>query len=84
MLRVTIDVVPLGDETQTRRLRTLKIVNENHEGPDDWYHYSVVELDHEGQKRGGARCIGRRMFVHRRSDGVEVCVRKALEALGRP
>lgn len=75
MLRVTIDLVPQGDEGRTRTLRTIEIVNTGVVMTGSEYLATMTAHDDATSYHVS--------FVHRRSDGVEACVRRALEALER-
>lgn len=75
MLRVTIDLLPFGDESAKRTLATYEIVNR---GPLDGYGeectlYSVVYDGPKGKIESG--------FTHDRADGVDACVRAAMAAI---
>lgn len=83
MLRVTIELVPQGNEEQARRLRTIEIVNEHYDAPNDTCEYTVRMYTNESDgKKKGMRYMGHNAFLHRRSDGAEVCVARALKVLG--
>lgn len=70
MLRVTIELVPFGDEARKRTLETIEIGNVADCG-DELCLYEA---------RQGSRSVE---FGHNRSEGAVACVRDALEALAR-
>ncbi len=76
MLLVEIKIHPGGDASRAETIRTIAITNV---GPSfkhpDFHGYEVTVEHDKGRKTT--------WFDHRQSDGVEVCVRKALEALAR-
>ena len=75
MLRVTIDLVPFGDESAKRTLATYEIANR---GPLDDYgeERTMYSVSYDGPK-GKIESS----FTHDRADGVDACVRAAMAAI---
>ncbi len=74
-LRITIEIVPHGDE---RYKRTLRVVNVSNTGrtrdekvPTDWRHYDYVVKIDGGRKAGCIHC-------HNSDDGATELARRAL------
>lgn len=72
MLRITVELVPYGDETQKSTLSQFEVVNRgHHEG--EYFNYIVRKSRQEPDRLAG--------FYHIRDDGLNQCVRLAIEAL---
>ena len=77
-LRVTLEIIPFGDEERARTIKTVNISNVTFkEGARDNVHNYVVEVDSYKNYNDETLRIS-----HNRSDGAETLVKKALEALG--
>lgn len=97
MIRVTIDIVPGGDEAEKHTVRVIEIGNvTKHEDFGDPVHtYEAREVsaawvldDRAKSKRcttvrnaGPTELLPAQQFAHNRSDGLEACVRRAIVAL---
>lgn len=76
MIRVTVELVPFGDDSRAKVLSQVVIYNDGArsaiEGADEWgERVYFVECGHE-----------RVSLRHRRGDGADVLVSKAFAALG--
>jgi hypothetical protein len=74
VLRVILQVVPLGDETQTREIGRLDIFNRGRLGPD-YCKYGVLDFT-KGQEGMYTSDLG-----HNRSDGAWKLVAQAIKEL---
>lgn len=72
-LRVELKIIPFGFELEEYTIKTLNISNKGRVS-GDYFRY-IVEVD-EYKSGNGI------MIEHKRSEGAETLVRKALEALG--
>jgi hypothetical protein len=79
VIRVTIDLLPGGDPARAKTLRTVEIVNERFICGTVYEYSAVMTEHHEGG--GVSQKVG--AFIHNRNSGIEACVEKALEAVGR-
>lgn len=86
-LRVTLEIVPFGDETKKRVIRQLDIFNMGIAKPteDGWdrggYHeYGVIDIDPE-KNTGG---LYQETVMHRRWEGATALVGKVLHHLIQP
>lgn len=85
-LRVTLEIVPFGDESQKRVIRQLDIFNMGVDAsPDGWvtggYHrYGVIDIDPE-KNTGG---LYQETVLHRRWEGATALVAKVLHHLIQP
>jgi hypothetical protein len=85
MLRVTIELVPFGDDEKKTTISTLYIGNIgapaaqiNHPGTWRRYQVSLFDPRNDVNKEQAAQV---RYYHHKREDGAEVCVAKAIQAL---
>ena len=82
-LRVTIEIVPFGDEDKKRIIRQLDIFNMGPvSSPDGWslggYHeYGVIDIDPENNTGG----LYQETIPHRRREGAPALVAKVLHHL---
>lgn len=83
MLRVTIELVPQGDTDAATTIRTIEIGNIGFEAEPDVHLYHVRMANNERGVEHRSQFRKHATFTHARSDGVEVCVKRALEALVR-
>lgn len=74
MLRVTIEIVPFGDEKAKRTIATYEIENRNSHYDAEPSVYSVTYDGPAGKVTAG--------FTHHRKDGADACVRAAMRAVG--
>lgn len=72
-LRVELKIIPFGVESDEYTIKTLNISNKGRVS-GDYFRY-IVEVDEYKSDSG-------LMIEHKRSEGAEVLVRKALEGLG--
>jgi hypothetical protein len=86
-LRVTLEIVPFGDESKKRVIRQLDIFNMGVAAPteDGWdrggyYEYGIIDIDHE-KNTGG---LYEETVLHRRWEGVCELVAKVIYGLILP
>lgn len=73
MLRVTIEIIPFGDESMKRTLDTLELVNDGtHPDRPEYGNYVVTGSDHGGLREWEVK-------DHCRADGLWELLRMALE-----
>ena len=80
MIRVTIDIVPGGDEAEKNTVRVIEIgnVTRQEDMGDPVHTYEVREPSAIWMRR---ELTKPRRFTHDRADGLEACVRRAIVAL---
>ncbi|MBK6515786.1 MAG: hypothetical protein IPG04_17225 [Polyangiaceae bacterium] len=80
MIRVTIDIIPGGDESAKSTARLIEIVNVTRQEDigDSVHMYEAREVTAIWLRRGLTKPNS---FTHDRADGLEACVRRALVAL---
>ena len=72
MIRVTIELLPFGEEARRSTLATVNIANQGTTNKKGETYYAVEKCNADGS-------FASRLYVwHRRSDGVAALVRKAL------
>ena len=76
MIRVAIDLVPFGVETDAMRLHTLEIWNTGSKTPEGLTEYGVKIRPRPNGWRALCHC-----FTHDRDEGVLVLLSKAIAAL---
>lgn len=80
MIRVTIDIVPGGDEAEKHTVRVIEIgnVTRQEDMGDPVHTYEAREVSAIWLRR---ELTKPHRFTHDRNDGLEACVRRALVAL---
>jgi hypothetical protein len=76
-LRVTLEIVPFGDETKKRTIRQLDIFNMGQVPGSNNYEYGVIDIDPE-KNTGG---LYQETVYHLRDHGASALVSKVLRYL---
>ena len=83
MLVATIEIWPYGNEDRARVISKVFIANTREKSTRDGSTKYTVQLRRDGEVTEADDLLSSAVFYHRRSQGAEECVRKALATLPR-